>query len=202
MARGYGAGTIGRRSASSPSMRSLAVSPLRLALPLALAATLLGAMPASAFSPALRTAALDGGLVNATVSGTARTFVWRFLVERPGATQRLRVMLERGDVAWGGCVSVQERIGGRWVTVERERLDGAGRLHQTICAERIDACVLAGSVRPAIPGGAQRLAATFRLRDHGSWTLTARSASRCRSRGSTARGIVRVWRRSASSLDA
>ena len=152
-------------------MRSLAVSPLRLALPLALVATLLGAMPASAFSPSLRTAALDGGVVSATVSGTTRTFVWRFLVERPGATQRLRVMLERGDVAWGGFVSVQERINGRWATVERERLDGAGRLHKTICAERIGACVLAGTVKPAIPGGAQRLAATFRLHGHGSWTL-------------------------------
>ena len=148
------------------------MSPLRLALPLALAATLLGALPASAFCPSLRTAALDGGVVSATISGTARTFVWRLLLERPGATQRLRVSLERGDVHWGGGVAVQERIGGRWATVERERLDDAGRLHQTICAERIGACVLAGTVTPAMPGGAQRLAAIFRLHGHGTWTLT------------------------------
>ena len=146
---------------------------MRLALPLALVATLFAAIPAgAAFSPTLRTAALAGGTVQATVSGTNRTFVWRFLVERPGATQRLRVFLERGDVQWGGSVSVQERLGDRWVNVKRIRLDGQGRLGTTVCAEHIDACVLAGTVRPAIPGGAQRLAATFRLGGHGRWTLT------------------------------
>lgn len=147
------------------------MSPLRLALPLALAATLLAAIPTSAFSPSLRTAAVSGGTVQASVAGTQKTFVWRFLVEKPGASQRLRVFLERGDVAWGGFVSVQRRIGGRWVTTQRERLDGAGRLHTTVCADQIAACVLAGTVKPAIPGGAQRLEATFRLKGHGTWTI-------------------------------
>jgi hypothetical protein len=152
-------------------MRFRSVSPLRLALPLALAATLLAAIPTSAFSPSLRTAAVSGGIVQASVAGTHKTFVWRFLVERPGATQRLRVFLERGDVAWGGSVSVQERVDGRWVTVERDRLDGRGRLQETVCAEEIGACVLAGTVKPAVPGGAQRLQATFRLKGHGTWTI-------------------------------
>lgn len=147
------------------------MSPLRPALLLALAATLLAATPTAAFSPSLRTAAVSGGTVQASVAGTHRTFAWRLLVEQPGASQRLRVFLERGDVAWGGAVSVQQRVAGRWMTVERERLDGAGRLHRTVCAERIGACVLSGTVKPAIPGGAQRLQATFRLKGHGTWTI-------------------------------
>jgi hypothetical protein len=146
---------------------------LRLALPLALAATLLAALPTSAFSPALRTAAVSGGVVQASVVGTQKTFVWRFLVARPGASQRLRVVLERADVEWAGSVAVQQRVAGAWVTVEKRRLDAAGHLRTTVCAEQIDVCVPVGTVRPAIPGGAQRLQATFRLKGHGAWTIDA-----------------------------
>ncbi len=147
--------------------------PLRIALPLALAATLLAAAPApaSAFGPTLRTASLDNGQVQASVVGTIRTGAWRFIVSRPGATQRLRVFIERGDIWWGGKVSVQDLVDGRWVTTERRALDHDGRLDRTVCADGIRACVLGGSVKPPRPG-AQRLAAAFRLHGHGHWTLT------------------------------
>jgi len=152
-------------------MRFHAVFPLRIALPLALAATLLAAVPASAFGPTLRTASVGNGQVQASVAGTIRTGAWRFVVTRPGATQRLRVFIERGDIWWGGKVTVQRRVDGRWVTTQRRSLDHEGRLDRTLCASGIGACALGGSVRPPQPG-AQRLAATFRLHGHGHWTLT------------------------------
>ena len=152
-------------------MRFHAVFPLRIALPLALAATLLAAASASASGPTLRTASLSNGQVQASVAGTIRTGAWRFVVTRPGAAQRLRVFMERGDIWWGGNVKVQRLVDGRWVTTGRRSLDHDGRLDRTLCASGIGACVQGGSVRPPQPG-AQRLAAAFRLHGHGHWTLT------------------------------
>lgn len=146
------------------------VSPLRSASALALVVSLITAAPASAFAPSLRTASLSDGHVTATIRGTLRTGAWRLVVSRPDAPQRLRVFIERGDVSWGGRVSVQERRGGRWVTLERERLDHEGRLGRTVCAEAIDACVRAGAVLAPRPG-AQRLGASFRLSGQGRWTV-------------------------------
>jgi len=147
------------------------VFPLRIALPLALVAALLVAAPVAATGPVLRTASLADGHVQASVAGTIRTGAWRLFVRRPGAAQRLRVFIERGDIWWGGRVSVQRLVDGRWVTTERRSLDHDGRLDRTVCATGIRACVLGGSVRPPRPG-AQRLAATFRLRGGGHWTIT------------------------------
>ena len=152
-------------------MRFPPVFPLRIALPLALVATLLMGAPAAAAGPVLQTASLADGRVQASIAGTIRTGAWRFIVTRPGASQRLRVFIERGDIWWGGKVIVQRRVDGRWVTYQRRDLDHDGRLDRTVCAPHIDACVLAGSVRPPRPG-AQRLAAAFRLQRHGHWMLT------------------------------
>jgi hypothetical protein len=105
------------------------------------------------------------------VAGTFRTGAWRLTVTQPGSRQRLRVFIERGDIDWGGRVSVQRLIDGRWVTTQRRSLDRDGRLDRTLCADAIDACVLGGTVRPPEPG-AHRLVAGFRLHGHGRWTLT------------------------------
>ena len=145
--------------------------PLPIALPIALAAIVVAAVPAGAFAPALLTASLDGGQVQASVLGTLRTGAWKLVLTMPGATERLRTVLERGDIWGGGFVLVERREGDRWVTVERRSLDRHGRLDQTVCAPAIDACVLAGTIRAPQPG-AQRLAAAFRVRGHGHWTLT------------------------------
>ena len=152
-------------------MRFVVVSPPRLALPLALMAVLLATAPAAAFTPSLRTASLADGRTHASVVGSVRTGAWRLVVTRPGVAARLMVYLERGDVRWRGRVVVQERQDGRWVVTAREPLDRAGRLGSAVCAPALDACVVAGSVRPAIPGGAQRLAAGFRLEGGGSWSI-------------------------------
>lgn len=159
-----------------PPVRSRPVSPLRSARPAALLAAvltiLIAAAPAAAFGPALRTAAVDGGVVSATVTGTVRTGQWRLIVSRPGGTERLRVFIERGDIDWGGAAVVQRRSAdGRWVTVVRERLDGEGRLAHTLCASAIGACVAARTVIAPHPG-AQDLQAGFRLQGHGRWTVT------------------------------
>jgi hypothetical protein len=152
-------------------MRFSAVSPLRLAVSLALVGTIAAAAPASAFTPSLRTVSVDDGRTDATVVGSLRTGAWRLVVTRAGVAARLVVYLERGDVRWRGRVVAQERQEGRWVVTERAALDAAGHLGRSVCAPKLDACVPAGSVRPAIPGGAQRLAATFLLDGGGSWTI-------------------------------
>ena len=152
------------------------MSPLRIALPLALAVSLSAAAPAGALSPTLRTASLDNGLVRRASRAPPHRRL-ELLVGRPGATQRLRVFIERGDIWWGGKVVVQRLMDGRWVTFQRRDLDHAGQLRHTVCAEDLGVCVLGGSIKAPQPG-AQRLAATFRLHGHGSWTLPARSARR------------------------
>jgi hypothetical protein len=152
-------------------MRFHSVSPLRIALSLAVAASLFAAAPASAAGPTLRTASLDGGHVQASVAGTYRTGAWKLVIGRPGSPERLRVFIERGDVFWGGKVVAQRFIDGRWVTMRRERLDHDGRLAHTLCASELGACVTGGTVLAPHPG-AQRLAATFRLNGHGTWSLT------------------------------
>ena len=146
------------------------MSPLRIALPLALAVSLFAAAPASAASATLRTASLDNGMVQASVAGTIRTGAWKLVVTQPGATQRLRVSIERGDIWWGGKVIVQRLVDGRWVTSQRRNLDHAGQLRSSVCADDLGVCVLGGSVRAPRPG-AQRLAAAFRMRGHGTWAL-------------------------------
>lgn len=151
-------------------MRSISVSPLRIALPLALAVSLFMAARAGAVSPTLRTASLDNGLVQASVAGTIRTGAWKLVVTKPGATQRLRVSIERGDIWWGGKVVVQRLADGRWVTSQRRDLDHAGQLRRTVCADDLGVCVLGGSVDAPQPG-AQRLAAAFRMHGHGRWAL-------------------------------
>jgi hypothetical protein len=146
------------------------VSPLRLALPIALLAATLIASPAASFAPTLRTASLSGGSVQASVGGTIRTGAWKLVVRRPGVGQRLRVVIERGDIWWGGHVLVRQKGRDGWTTVERVSLERNGQLDRTVCAEALDACILRGSIRPPRPG-AQRLEAAFQLRGGGNWRL-------------------------------
>jgi len=148
------------------------VSPLRIALALAVAASLFASAPsAAAAGPTLRTASLDGGHVQASVAGTFRTGAWKLVISKVSVSERLRVFIERGDIFWGGKVAVERMIDGRWVTTNQARLDRHGRLSRTVCASDLDACVMAGTVLAPHPG-AQRLAATFRLYGHSTWALT------------------------------
>ncbi|MFN8622914.1 MAG: hypothetical protein U0869_19425 [Chloroflexota bacterium] len=155
----------------------LASSP-RLALALTLAAGILATIPAvpaaataaTFTAPRLQTAAIDGGIVSATVPGTIRTGVWRLTIRKPGATERIRVFIERGDVAWGGWVAVQRNVAGTWSTVSRSRLDDAGELRRTVCAPAIGACVPAGTVIAPHPG-AQDLESAFRITGRGTWVI-------------------------------
>jgi hypothetical protein len=145
--------------------------PLRIALPTALVAAALLTSPAAAHEPSLRTAAVDGGAVAATVTGGVRTGVWRLVVRRLHGGARLIVRIERGDIAWGGRVVAQRRVGDRWLTTASAHLDAAGQLPRTVCAPDIRACAVAGTILAPHPG-AQDLEAGFRLAGGGTWTVT------------------------------
>ena len=169
--RAYGAGTIGRATASFAHEVALRVPAADRAPAGSCRPPCSRRHPPVPSSPTLRTASLDSGLVQASVAGTIRTGAWKLVVDRPGATQRLRVFIERGDIWWGGKVVVQRLVDGRWVTSQRRDLDHAGQLRHTVCADDLGVCVLGGSIKAPQPG-AQRLAATFRMHGHGTWSLT------------------------------
>jgi len=68
---------------------------------------------------------LSGDTLSASVTGDARTGIWRVRVVAPSGDRRVDFLLRTGDLAWNGVVRVSVRQGNSWSLVSHRRLDDA-----------------------------------------------------------------------------
>lgn len=61
--------------------------------------------------------------LKASVTGDARTGVWRIRMVAPSGDRRIDFVLRSGDMAWSGQVRVSQKLGNSWSLVSRRTLD-------------------------------------------------------------------------------
>ncbi|MDP8904686.1 MAG: hypothetical protein M3N29_05120 [Chloroflexota bacterium] len=106
---------------------------------LSLAVVLSAASLAQAAQARLAYSLVDD-MLKASVTGSARTGVWRVRVVAPGAERRIDFILRTGDISWSGVARVSRRDGGSWSIVGRRVLDGALAGGQQISGCSVGVC--------------------------------------------------------------
>lgn len=67
----------------------------------------------------------SGDVLKTSVTGDARTGMWRIRLVAPDGTRRIDFILRSGDVAWSGQIQVSRRQGNSWSLVSKRSLDDA-----------------------------------------------------------------------------
>jgi hypothetical protein len=114
---------------------------------------------------------LSGDTLNASVTGDARTGVWRIRVLSPAGDRRIEFVLRRGDISWSGVVRISRRLGNSWSLVSRHSLDDALNGGQAVNGCNAGVCWNSADMRTPRNGNS-RFGVTVRLTKSGAYRVS------------------------------
>jgi hypothetical protein len=114
---------------------------------------------------------VNGDTLTASVTGDARTGVWRVRLVSPTGAKRVDIVLAKGDVSWAGVVRVSARQGNSWSLVSRRSLADAFMTGTTAAACNAGVCWSTAKFRLPRDGDA-RFGVTVRLTQSGEYRVS------------------------------
>jgi hypothetical protein len=150
----------------APSARVISTAgSLSLASFIALAGvTQAASMPAFSYT-------VSGDTLKASVTGDARTGVWRVRFVKPSGDRRVDIVLRTGDIDWSGTVRISQRFGNSWSLVSSRSIDGALAGGAPVSACNAGVCWDTSLFRLPRDGDA-RFAVTVRLSRDGTYLVS------------------------------
>jgi hypothetical protein len=113
---------------------------------------------------------VNGDSVKASVTGDARTGVWRVRWVAPSGDKRVDLIIQTGDVRWSGKVQASRRQGNTWTLVSSRSLDHALNGGNSVSGCNAGVCWDTAQFRLPRNGDA-RFAVTVRLTQSGSYRV-------------------------------
>jgi len=114
---------------------------------------------------------LSRDTLKATVTGDARTGVWRVRVVAPSGERRVDFVLRTGDVSWSGVVRVSQRFGNSWSIVSARNIDEALAGGPAVSACNAGVCWATSALRLPRDGDA-RFGVTLTLARDGQYRIS------------------------------